>query len=83
MKIVVTSRIVLNVQGEYVFPVPPLALPDLEHLSDIEKLLSTASVALFVQRVQAIKHDFQLTVANANVIADICTRLDGCDIVKH
>src|SRR3979411_76014 len=52
----------------------PLALPDLEHLSNIEKLLNTASVALFVQRVQAIKHDFQLTVANANVIADICTR---------
>src|SRR5438105_15656286 len=32
LKIVVTSRAVLRVQGEFEFPVPSLSLPDLEHL---------------------------------------------------
>src|SRR5258708_28799422 len=35
------------------------------------------SLALFVQRAQAIKADFQLTEANAHTIAEICVRLDG------
>ena len=32
---------------------------------------------LFVQQVQAIKPDFQVTKANARTIAEICIRLDG------
>jgi len=77
LKIVVTSRSALRVQAEYLFPVAPLALPDLSRPPELETLTRTASVALFVQRAQAIRPDFQLTSANARALAEICVRLDG------
>ncbi len=77
LKVLVTSRALLRVHGEHEFPVPPLALPDPKHLSDVENLSHYAAVALFVQRAQALKPDFDLTGENASTIAAICTRLDG------
>ena len=77
LKILVTSRAVLRVSGEQEFSVPALALPDLNHLPEIEVLTQYAAVALFLQRARAIKPNFQLTSVNAHAIADICTRLDG------
>jgi predicted ATPase len=77
VKALVTSRMVLRVQGEYDFSVPPLPLPDLTQLPGIETLASYAAIALFLERAQAITSDFQLTGTNARTIAEICTRLDG------
>src|SRR5205823_12311536 len=77
IKMLVTSRAALHVQGECEFPVPPLALPNLKQLPDRENLSQYAAVALFLQRAQANRPDFQVTTANARVIAEICTRLDG------
>jgi DNA-binding CsgD family transcriptional regulator/tetratricopeptide (TPR) repeat protein len=34
-------------------------------------------VALFIERAQAVKPDFQVTNANAPAVAEICIRLDG------
>jgi len=77
LKMLVTSREVLHVQAEHEFPVPPLALPDPKRLSDLAALSHNAAVALFLQRAQAVKPDFQLTNANARAIVEICVRLDG------
>ncbi len=77
LKIVVTSRAVLHVQGEYEFPVPPLALPPPDALPEDPSLIHYAAVTLFVQRAQAVKPDFALTPANAHTIAAICIHLDG------
>ncbi|MFL5589309.1 MAG: LuxR C-terminal-related transcriptional regulator [Ktedonobacteraceae bacterium] len=77
LKIVVTSRAVLRVLGEFEFPVPPLALPDLEQLPAPAALLQYGAVALFVQRAQAITREFAVSEENALAIAAICTRLDG------
>jgi predicted ATPase/DNA-binding CsgD family transcriptional regulator len=77
LKVLVTSRTNLRVRGEREFPVPPLALPDPQHLPAIEALSQYASVALFVERALALKPDFQLTGTNAHAIAEICARLDG------
>jgi predicted ATPase/DNA-binding CsgD family transcriptional regulator len=77
LKLLLTSRLRLRISGEYVFPVYPLAVPDLKHLSEDETLLEYAAVALFVQRAQAIKPDFQLTAGNARTLAEICLHLDG------
>jgi predicted ATPase len=77
LKMLVTSRAVLHVQGECELPLLPLPLPDLEHLPAREKLAQYASIALFVQRVQAIKPDFRLTEDNARILAEICVRLEG------
>jgi predicted ATPase/DNA-binding CsgD family transcriptional regulator len=77
LKIIVTSRAVLSVYGEYEFPVSPLSLPDLKHFEKGEDISQSAAVALFLQRAQAIKPDFYMTPKNARAIAEICVRLDG------
>jgi predicted ATPase/serine/threonine protein kinase/DNA-binding CsgD family transcriptional regulator len=77
LKVLVTSREVLHLQAEQEFPVPPLALPDPKRLPDLAVLSHNAAVALFLQRAQATKPDFQLTNANARAIVEICVRLDG------
>ena len=77
LKLLVTSRQVLRLRAEQQFLVPPLAHPDLMHLSSIEILAQYAAVDLFIQRAQATQPDFQMTEANAHVIAEICSRLDG------
>jgi predicted ATPase len=77
LKLLTTSRAVLHLDGEHTFPVPPLALPDLQRLPEQEVLAQQAAVALFLQRAQARQPDFLLTAANARTIAEICVRLDG------
>src|SRR3989442_1403316 len=77
LRVLVTSRAVLHVRDEHEFTVPPLALPDPTHLPDVAELPHYAAAALFLEHAQATKRDFQLTVANARAIAEICVRLDG------
>jgi predicted ATPase/tRNA A-37 threonylcarbamoyl transferase component Bud32 len=77
LKMLVTSRAVLHVQGEHEFPVPPLAVPDLTAPPPTDALPHYPAVALFLQRAQAIQSTFQLTSGNARPIAEICIRLDG------
>ena len=77
LKVLVTSREVLRVRAEREFAVPPLALPDPTHLPELAVLWRYEAVALFIQRAQAVKLDFQVTRANARTIAEICVRLDG------
>src|SRR6266513_1037453 len=76
-KILVTSRAVLHVEGEYEFAVPPLSLPDPLHLPAYEQLVHYAAVALFVERAQTVKPDFVLSEDNASAVAQICIQLDG------
>jgi predicted ATPase len=77
LKLLVTSREPLRVRDERVVPVLPLALPDTEHLPDLDRLSQVPAVALFVERVREVKPDFALTAENAQAIAEICRRLDG------
>ena len=77
LKLLVTSRVVLRVYGEYEFSVPPLDIPDPGILNEAADLLQYASVQLFVERAQALWPDFELTAENAGIIARICARVDG------
>ena len=77
LKVIVTSRAALHVRGEQEFAVPPLCVPDPKHLPDLMALSQYEAVALFLQRAQAIKPEFQATTANAPAVAEICARLDG------
>ncbi len=72
-----TSRVALHVRAEREFAVPPLSLPDLKHLPDLRALSRYEAVALFIERAQAVKSDFQVTNATAPAVAQICARLDG------
>jgi len=77
LKILVTSREGLRINGEREYPVPSLALPDLRQLPSLESLSQYAAVELFVQRAQAVKPDFNITAETAQSVAEICTQLDG------
>jgi predicted ATPase len=72
-----TSRVALGVQGEWVYAVPQLALPDLSRLPAPAELLQNPAVRLFVERATQAKPDFQFNDGNARAVAEICHRLDG------
>jgi len=73
----ITSREVLHLYGEHEFAVPPLPLPDLDHLPPPIELMKLAALALFVERARAVQTDFALTADNAAAVAAICVQLDG------
>jgi predicted ATPase len=73
--ILITSRSLLNVRAERDVEIAPLKLP--EQQSSTEKTAGSDAVRLFVERAREIDHDFTLDESNAEVIAEICRRLDG------
>ena len=78
LKLLVTSREALHLRGEHIHPVPPLALPraDLKQQS-LEQLTQCEALQLFVERVLAVKPNFEVTNENAATVTEICFRLDG------
>ncbi len=77
LTILATSREPLAINGERVFAVPPLALPDEPGHPIAAMIAANDCVALFVERARAVRADFSLTDANATAVAAICRRLDG------
>ncbi len=73
--IIATSREALRVAGEQIYPVPPLSLPDPQ--ANFETMASSEAVQLFVDRAQRTQPGFELTVARAPAIAQLCLHLDG------
>ncbi|MGD9713445.1 MAG: LuxR C-terminal-related transcriptional regulator, partial [Thermomicrobiales bacterium] len=75
--VLATSRAPLNLTGERVFPVPPLAV--VQSRSDIgagEDALSEAG-QLFLARAREASPDLKVTADIAAAIENICRRLDG------
>ena len=77
LKVLVTSRALLHLRGEYEFLVPPLKLPDRSQTWSLEELEQYEAVQLFVERAQTGPTGFRLTDENAVAVAEICYRLDG------
>lgn len=77
LKVLATSREVLNLYGEVEFIVQPLALPGAADFDSLEALGQAAAVRLFVQRAQAVNNEFRLNRANASAVAELCVHLDG------
>ena len=77
LRLLVTSRAPLHIYGEHEYPVPPLELPDLKSVPEVEVLIRYPAVALFIQRARAVKPDFEVNHENAAAVATICARLDG------
>jgi len=74
VRILATSRERLDVPGEFVFPVPPLGLPE---DGSLRAVATSEAGSLFVTRARAASPAFALTAGNAAAIAEVCSRLDG------
>jgi predicted ATPase/DNA-binding winged helix-turn-helix (wHTH) protein len=76
--ILVTSREALRAEGEQVHHLPPLECPPpyAESLTATQAL-GFPAVQLFVKQVANSVHAFELTDADAPIVAEICRRLDG------
>jgi predicted ATPase len=77
LKVIASSRAPLRISGEQEFPVPPLDVPDPQHLPTLEVLAQSDAVRLFVERASAVRPDFRVTPENAAAVAEICNQLDG------
>ena len=88
LRVLATSREVLGVPGEVVWPIPPLAVPtpddddlglagDAGRWADREALEGFDAVRLFVERAAAADPGFVLDEASGPVVAELCRRLDG------
>ncbi len=75
--VLATSREPLNVAGERVYRMPPLAYPPASRGLRANQALAFASIALFADRARAAVNDFRLTDGNVEIVADIVRRLDG------
>jgi predicted ATPase/DNA-binding winged helix-turn-helix (wHTH) protein len=73
--VLVTSREPLRAEGESVYRVPSLEVPD-ETMLDRTRLLRTGAVRLFIARTRAAEPQFSPDIRIA-AIAAICRRLDG------
>lgn len=77
LRLMVTSREPMRVQGERILRIEPLAVPAPETSDDLPALLKTESVELFMERARAVRSGFSLDHRNAADIAAICVALDG------
>jgi len=76
MKVVASSREPLGINGETVFRVPSLALPDPAQVTRAG-VAPYEAVQLFLERAIAANPKLSLTDKNAAAVAQICRRLDG------
>lgn len=75
--ILATSRERLQLRGEHVYEVPPLAVPRPDRQSDPAALARCGSVALFSEHMRHVNPDFLVTEENSQSIVTICNQLDG------
>jgi predicted ATPase len=77
LKILVTSRSLLNLSAEHDYAVLPLLTPDPKQLPPFEELARNPAVALFAQRAAAVDSSFAPHEDCVRAVAEVCSRLDG------
>jgi non-specific serine/threonine protein kinase len=76
LRVLATSREVLNVPGECLVRVPSLAVPT-SLTPRVEDASGHSAVQLFVERASLVRPDFRLSDDNVASVVQICRRLDG------
>ena len=83
MRILATSREPLRAEGEKVYRVPPLASPPASPRVNATEALSFPAVQLFVERAASTLGEFELSNADAPLVAEICRKLDGIPLATY
>ena len=77
LRLLATSREAMRVEGEHVYELCALACPPDDSSLSAHSALQYPAVQLLVDRVRAVRGDFELIDADASIAAGICRRLDG------
>jgi predicted ATPase/DNA-binding winged helix-turn-helix (wHTH) protein len=77
LHLLATSREAMRVEGENVHELSALAYPPEGSAISAEDALQYPAVQLLVDRVRALRGQFELTGDNAPLAAKLCQRLDG------
>ncbi|MFF1874732.1 ATP-binding protein [Kitasatospora herbaricolor] len=77
VRVLATSREVLDIAGERSFVVPPLSVPEAEDPAAKHGGGITEAVELFAARAAAAVPGFELTADNEQAVAALCRHLDG------
>jgi predicted ATPase/DNA-binding winged helix-turn-helix (wHTH) protein len=77
LHLLATSREAMRVEGEHVYELCALACPPEDNSLSANDALQYPAVELLVDRVRAVRGDFDLVDADASIAAGICRRLDG------
>jgi predicted ATPase len=77
LHLLATSREAMRVEGEHVYELCTLACPPEDGGSSAHDVLQYPAVQLLVDRVRAVRGDFELVDADAPIAAGMCRRLDG------
>ena len=75
IKVLASSRELLDVPGEQSYPIQPLPLPN--RGDGVQALLRSTAARLFVDRVLAHRPDYTLQDEDAADVADLVVRLEG------
>lgn len=75
VRLIVTSREPIGIDGEWVWRVPSLPAP--EAGATVDGVLRSDAGRLFDERARQARADFRLTDDNAAAVTRICRRLDG------
>lgn len=76
-RILASSREAFGIAGESAYRIPSLETPNPNEQIPFETLTQYAAVRLFVERATQALATFRLMPANAQIVAEICFRLDG------
>jgi len=77
LHLLATSREAMRVEGEHVFELSALECPPEDRGLLARDALQYPAVQLLVDRVRAVRGDFELVDADASIAAGMCRRLDG------
>lgn len=75
--ILATSREPLRVEGEHVYPLPPLDFPSEGIAVTPGNLLDYSAPRFLVERAAAGGYRIEMGDADARIVADICRKVDG------
>jgi predicted ATPase/DNA-binding winged helix-turn-helix (wHTH) protein len=75
--ILATSREAMRVEGEHAYWLPPLESPSPHNSVNAADALKYPAVKLFLERAAASGCRFELSDADAPIVASICENLDG------
>jgi predicted ATPase/transcriptional regulator with XRE-family HTH domain len=77
LRLLCTSRVPLDLYGEYEWPLAPLAVPNLAEPADPARWGQLPALQLLAARATAVDPDFALNDDNLLPLASLCVALDG------